>query len=463
MRRGNDLLQLLRTGEVSAREEELSDAAIDVLHAACRVIADGAGELAEGLLKDAEALHSFILQAEWPESDFDERTELLSVCAFGAWRAARRLGDAAAAAQWSKRFGTSCTAFVPSGSEHGAIRPAGAANGFQATQEFSFEPEAMLSVCERLREDWDGSPSLVRQEAEFFYRFLHVAGSSAGLFDEREYFLGELALIAGTKSRQLSDWDEAQVWFDRAEAAYEGTLNSTADLARLAYQRLALRMEERQVGEVMELAPPLIESFENLGMPEDAVKCRILQGLALLISSRFVEAVEVFLEICRRSEALGNRKVVASSLVNLTHAYALLGEFGKAAESSEKAIPLLRAENDKIGLAKVEWGLGTLLREQGQTSGALGMYRAAQKDLERLGVRADVAALNLVVADLLLEKGQDQEAMREVLAALPVIDELKMVPEGMAALSILRESLRHQKINRQALRDLHGYFEAPRK
>ena len=34
-----------------------------------------------------------------------------------------------------------------------------------------------------------------------------------------------------------------------------------------------------------------------------------------------------------------------------------------------------------------------------------------------------------------------------------------MVPEGVAALSLLRESVRHQKINRQALRDLHGYFE----
>ncbi len=34
-----------------------------------------------------------------------------------------------------------------------------------------------------------------------------------------------------------------------------------------------------------------------------------------------------------------------------------------------------------------------------------------------------------------------------------------MAPEGMAALSLLRESARRQEINRQALRDLHGYFE----
>ena len=36
--------------------------------------------------------------------------------------------------------------------------------------------------------------------------------------------------------------------------------------------------------------------------------------------------------------------------------------------------------------------------------------------------------------------------------------DLKMVPERLAALSLLRDSLRQQKINRHALRDLHGYF-----
>jgi hypothetical protein len=33
-----------------------------------------------------------------------------------------------------------------------------------------------------------------------------------------------------------------------------------------------------------------------------------------------------------------------------------------------------------------------------------------------------------------------------------------MVPEGMAALALLQESVRQHRINRQALRDLHVYF-----
>jgi hypothetical protein len=74
-------------------------------------------------------------------------------------------------------------------------------------------------------------------------------------------------------------------------------------------------------------------------------------------------------------------------------------------------------------------------------------------------MRADVAALNLVIADLLIELGQDGAALQSVLEALPVIQELQMVPEGMAALQLLQESLREQRIDRPALRELHGFFQ----
>jgi hypothetical protein len=137
----------------------------------------------------------------------------------------------------------------------------------------------------------------------------------------------------------------------------------------------------------------------------------------------------------------------------------MMGDSENAIEASRKAIPVLTRLNDRVALAKVQWGLATLLREVGQTAASIDAYRTARQQFHRIGMRADEAALGLVVADLLLESGKDQEAMREILAALPVIDELRMVPEGVAALSLLRESLRHPKINRQALRDLHGYFE----
>jgi len=202
-------------------------------------------------------------------------------------------------------------------------------------------------------------------------------------------------------------------------------------------------------------------SFEATNMPEEALKCRFLEGIALVETGRLEEAIPVFEEIAINAEDIGSERLLASAYANLTHYQGMRGDSKEAIAWSEKAIPLLRRLDDRVGLAKTQWGLANLLRKTSRTEAAIEKYRAAQSEFADLAMRADVAALSLVVADLLLELSREQEARREILSALPVIDELKMVPEGVAALSLLRESVRQHRINRQALRDLHGFFEEP--
>src|SRR5262249_14898675 len=195
------------------------------------------------------------------------------------------------------------------------------------------------------------------------------------------------------------------------------------------------------------------------GMAEGGGKGRLGEGLALLESCRLREARQTFDRVCLEAGEIGNERLLANAYTNLTHIYGMLGDAPHAIETSRKAIPILKRINGRIALAKVQWGLAVLLRETGELISAIESYRKAQREFERIGMKADVAALSLVIADLLLECGREKEATAEVLKALPVIDDLRMVPESVAALSILRESLRHKKINRLALRDLHAYFE----
>jgi len=321
------------------------------------------------------------------------------------------------------------------------------------------DPETLLALCGMLRERMGTAPASVLEEAEFLYRFIEAPKREIGLFDERDYFLGETALLAGTACRWLSRREEAWIWFDRSEAGFRHTMNAPGELSRLAYQRLAERLEERQLDLVIELLPSLIESFQKLGMPEDALKCRFLEGLAHIEKDEPTAAIAVFNQICGEAEERGFDRLLAESYINLIHAHGMLGEADAAIEASRRAIPILHGQDDRIGLAKVNWGLGILLRESGHLAQAIDSYRKAQEDFEILGMRADVAALNLVVADLLLEEGRSVEALREISEALPVISELNMAPEGMAALALVRESTRRQEINRQALRELHGYFQ----
>ena len=176
-------------------------------------------------------------------------------------------------------------------------------------------------------------------------------------------------------------------------------------------------------------------------------------------SDRPREALSVFHAIADEAEKIGSPRLVASACVNLTQVYGFLGEATQAVSASRRAIPLLRSLDNKIDLAKTQCGIGALLKTKGDLPQAIEAFRDAQEEFRRLEMFADVAAIHLIVGDILLESGNEQKACIEVMAALPVIDRYGLVPEGMAALTLLRESVRQQKVNHQALRDLHGFFE----
>jgi tetratricopeptide (TPR) repeat protein len=321
------------------------------------------------------------------------------------------------------------------------------------------DPEMLISLVSLLWERSEADPEPVRAEAEFFYLHLAEPVRPIGAMDEREYFLGEFALIAGLQCRFLSRRDEARLWFDRAEANFRLTVRIQADLSRLAYQRLALRLEERCFVEVLELSPPLVESFRRLGMAEDALKVSFLQVLALQELGREAEAAALLEQTSDTARESGYRRLYAWAQNNLFMIYANQGHVERALEYCRVAASEMTALGNKIGLAKLRWNAGGLYRTQGRISEAIETFRFALEGFREIGMRGDAAAMHLVIADLLLEQGAEAQAEWEIRAALPIIDEEKMVPEGMAAYALLRESLRRRKIDRNALRDVHGYFQ----
>jgi hypothetical protein len=449
VRRARVFQRELREGQVGPPGEALEDEAIDVLHGACRLLEDAGEEI--HVLQDAALLYEFISTANWPETDFDERSELLSKCALSAWRVARRRNQINARIEWLKKLDSQVSAASPIRFE--TLRDANAADLKLD------DPETLLAVCSQIAKRGETSPLAVRDEAGFLYNFLLKPERRIGLSDEREYFLGESALLAGAACRMLFRREEARCWFDRAEDAFRQTVNALAERSRVSYQRLALKLEETEIEEVLETAPSLVANFEKLEMAEDALKCRFLEGVALINTNRLAEASEVFRCICGEARRIQNEKLLAIASNNLVQIHGLLGESAEALTEAQETLAVFRRLNNRVGIAKLQFGMGALFRAQGKIPAAIEAYRAALTEFRDIGMRSDVAAAHLVVADLLLEMGQEAGAFREVLEALPTIDEEKMVPEGVAALSLLRESLRQQKINRQALRDLHGYFQ----
>ena len=161
-------------------------------------------------------------------------------------------------------------------------------------------------------------------------------------------------------------------------------------------------------------------------MAEDALKCRFVEALCLMETDELPRAAELFQDVSTDAGRLGNEKLQATA-----------------------------------PLAKLHWGLAALLREKGHFAESVEAYREAQAEHAALGMRADVAALSLVIADLQLDLGESAEALRQISAALPVIDELGMARERVAALSLLAESARRKDVDRAALRELNLYLRKP--
>jgi len=494
----------LRRSPTPTSETPLTDDDIDVLHAACELLTDRfacattapePGEAAlydriastpppgrsfdqigaigdrldvashtDDLLADARRLFDHVSAAHWPDPDFGERADLLATTAFIAWRIARRSALPSEADAWQRRF----SGALSPGRQEGHIENAGPA-GSDVIHDWRTDPrttETLLPLLESLRMKWETAPEEVLEEATFLYAYLEGLKprypTDAFLLDEREYFLGESAYIAGAVCRNQSLRDQARHWFDLAEAWFLLTENTAGNISKVNYQRLAIRVEERDFPTVLELLPRLLDSFQKLGMQEDFIKARFLEANVLRESDRLPEAVDVFKEIAAQARVMKNDRLVAHAYVNLVQIDALLGNSEEATIIAAEATPVLRRLGNRTGLGKLQWGVGYLLRAQQRVLPAIEAFRAAQSEFRDLGMHADVAAVHLVIADLLLDAGRDREADQEIRQALPIIEEYKLVPEGVAALTLLRESLRRQKIDRAALRNLHSHFEKPR-
>jgi len=515
-RRAADLIRTLRRGPISLSETPLSSDDIDILYAACELLTERfAGRTADdpsevplydivakvpppgssfeqaaaladsvdtspqstGLLDDARRLYEYVSAARWPKPDFGECADLLAASAFIAWRIARRSAAPPETDIWQKRLSVfRCD--EPQSDKSGSANtiskqsktdpifpleiPLAERAGRQA-ELFLNDPETLLPLLECLRSKAETSPAEVLEETTFLYQYLeHLEPPypiDAFLLDEREYFLGETARIAGTVSRILARRDEARRWLDLSEGWFLLTENAAGNLSKVSYQRLAVRMEERDFEGVGTLAPQLIASFERLGMREDALKALFLQAAVLRETEQIPAAIDVYLRVVDDAKKSRNDALLAHAYTNLVQLYGFLGRASEAVEVTQKATPLLRDLGNHVAIAKLQWGLAYLQRSNGNLPEAIETFRLAQQEFNGLAMRADVAAVHLVIADLLLDAGQDRQAEWEIRQALPIIDEYKLVPEGFAALSLLRESLRRQKIDRQALRNLHGYFE----
>ncbi len=126
----------------------------------------------------------------------------------------------------------------------------------------------------------------------------------------------------------------------------------------------------------------------------------------------------------------------------------------------QKALAPLEGQELCLAKADLKLYVGGVHKAMGSLGEAELAFRAAQGDYRALELRGQVAYTHLVIAETLLEMRREREAEWEILAALPVIDEIQMVPEAFAAAALLRESVSRRKADPKALQELKAHLQA---
>jgi len=320
--------------------------------------------------------------------------------------------------------------------------------------------DVLLALCGLLRERGNSNPADVFAESSRMFAWISTQEHGLGYFDERDFFLGESALLAASASRVLGDVAETELWLDRADASYRHTINPTASLARVAYVRLSLRFDQGRHKNLLELLPSVTLTFEKLGMYPELAKCRILEAMSLKELNRTAEAMACLEGFLSASEFRSEAGLRGLALLNLGSIRSQEGDQEQALGAYKAAQPLLEASQRYSSLADLKGMVADTLRRLGQVAAAVDAYRESVSDHVRLGMQTRAAYLRVVLSEALLEAGRAREAEWELLAALPTINEQQMVPEGFAAVVLLQESVRQRKTDPKALADLRQYLQA---
>lgn len=319
--------------------------------------------------------------------------------------------------------------------------------------------DVLAAICAQLVEVTNSSPSNVSDEAPVMYQWLSAKPASQFFFDERDFFLGETALLAAGSCRLLGRREEAERWLDRADASFRHTVAPAPHLARVAYNRLALRYDMGRYDEVTELVPSVALSFDRLGMESDRSKTQFLEAISLKALGRLDEARAKFTQLAMGEDSRVQPAIRAMALVHLGDLHSTQGFADRALAAYTRALPILESERRFYAVADLRAALAVTLRQMGRLSLALEAFQEAVNGHVALGMRTRAAYVRILLSEALLEAGRPREAEWQILAALPTIDEESMIPEGFAAIALLRESVRQRKTDPKALLEVRAYLE----
>ena len=308
----------------------------------------------------------------------------------------------------------------------------------------------LFDYCRQLWKRFEyGVSPIYRESTEAWGR---IAGMDRlGVFDEGPFFRGELARLAGVMCRFEGRWDEAEQWFERAEREYVQTLDADVGLAQIAYARIGFLYHRYEYADALENAERLSPILDHLGMHSRADKCRLAAAMALKAQGRLDEAIVVCEQLMKR-KGQHSPPFLLHAYTHLADAYKERGRLSEADRCLQEGASQLAFCERSISAADFRLVYADHFRARGDFSTAAEIFSRAKEGYSAVGMRPFAAYASILLAETLMMLDRRAAAESELYSALPVLEELEMLPEGCAAVALLQEALRLRRLDPDVLR-----------
>ena len=282
--------------------------------------------------------------------------------------------------------------------------------------------------------------------------------SGCGLFDERDYFLGEFPCFprGGNSPSVRLVTASSSTWLERARFELRHTINPAPGLTNVAYARLSLAFDMGEYVAVSDSVGAVRESFSRLGMSTQEAKCGLLEAAALKQLGRNAAALLRLEAAAATLRSVSERSLLSRVLVEMGDVYQLQNEAPQAVIYFQQAAALLDPSETSVFSADLKMSLGAAYSGQGQFAEAFeARSRCAFRITPLLSMDTRAANASLYLADTpLLRLGQAATGGVGDSCGPASHPDQNMVPECSAAIGLLGESARQKKANPEALSEI---------
>ena len=432
---------------LDAGADDLGECQPDRMHALSRIIREDSKAKPARIL----AWYRLVDALNWGVDAIDEKVDLQCQLAYCISRQFRRVGDPASSWIWE---GTCVQLAHRLSSVTDFLSLSADKLTTQLRDRFLSDPCVLLAFCAGLPSLLNvNSPDVLLKAASVHGDILRT-GSLYLQPEERAWFLAELETIVAVGYKNCGRYSESEKWLDAAAKTCESIVGSDITLARIEFARRSMAYETRQWETARRGVESLAARFQHFGMHRYVARCTFVDAIAHKELGCSEKALEK-LRLVGETRELGVEEWLRGlALVYAAEILASQGQDSDASKTLAEAWTLLKDSKVPSAIAHFHGVKGEILRDRGQLEPAIDSYRLAVSVYESAHVRAQEIMLRLILAETLLAAGRDHDAIEQIVTALPVIETLGMIREGVVAVALLRESLSRQEVNPEALRTL---------